>query len=300
MKAFPSFVVTNAKGETIRGWIGFDSTESFLEQLEAAISDPVSMQTRLERFETDPTEKDAAAVGAYYLQQMNSEKAVAAFLQARALSDSSDRTYASDLFMARLIGSYSGQVDLEGLITAAGEIFAAENLRAPEAIQVANAVAAAASREGKASLAAPFVDQAVSLAGSAVPDPSQERAYENLLIEHALIVDQDAGRALELERASMGENWEESSEKLNGFAWWCFEHGINLEQAERLAQHGIELADDGSDKAMILDTLAEIRFARGDHKGAVEAAEAAADEEPGNEYYQKQLVRFRSETAVSR
>lgn len=299
MKVYPSFIVTNAEGETIRGWVGFDSAGPFLEQFEAAIADPISMQARLERLETDPTERDAAAAGAYYTQQMDSEKAVAAFVQARALSDSPEKSYASDLFMARLIGAYSGPVDLDGLITSAEEVFAAEDLAAPEAIQVANTVAAIAGREGKAKLAAPFLEKAVAIAEAARLDPSEKKAHANLLVEHALIVDQDPERALELKRTSMGEGWEDSPQKLNGFAWWCFEHGINLEQAERLALRGTELADAGSDRAMILDTLAEIRFARGDHEGATEAAKAAVTAEPENDYYQKQLARFRGQTAPS-
>jgi hypothetical protein len=59
-----------------------------------------------------------------------------------------------------------------------------------------------------------------------------------------------------------------------------------------LARRGAEFATDGATRAMILDTVAEIRNARGDPKGAVESMERALAADPGNEFYTKRKNRF--------
>ena len=91
------------------------------------------------------------------------------------------------------------------------------------------------------------------------------------------------------------EGWEEDPGELNGFAWWCFENRINLEQAEDLARRGVELAPEGEEKAMVLDTLAELVFLRGDENEAVALIRQAIEQSPDNEYYREQMVRFGGE-----
>ena len=54
----------------------------------------------------------------------------------------------------------------------------------------------------------------------------------------------------------------------------------------------MELSPPGSDRASILDTLAEICNARGNCPAAVEWIRQAVDEAPEREYFQKQLERF--------
>lgn len=82
--------------------------------------------------------------------------------------------------------------------------------------------------------------------------------------------------------------------RLNNFAWWCFEENLNLSEAKTLAAKGVALANPGPDKAMILDTLAEIVFQLGDSKEAASIMEKAIREDPNSKHYPKQLDRFRA------
>ena len=79
---------------------------------------------------------------------------------------------------------------------------------------------------------------------------------------------------------------------LTAFSWWCFENNINLEEAEQLARRGIKLAEPGRQKAMIIDTCAEIVNARGNWSEAVELTELALKEDPDSKFYQEQLKKF--------
>jgi hypothetical protein len=90
----------------------------------------------------------------------------------------------------------------------------------------------------------------------------------------------------------MPEGWDENAGDLNTFSWWCFEHKINLDEAEKLARMGAELAEPGGEKAMILDTLAEIVNLKGKPKEAVKVTKLAIKESPGRKFYQEQLTRF--------
>jgi tetratricopeptide (TPR) repeat protein len=84
----------------------------------------------------------------------------------------------------------------------------------------------------------------------------------------------------------------EDARALNAFAWWCFENKINLEEARQLAEKGVTLAKPGGEKAMILDTLAEICNELGNRGDAVETTRAALAESPNNAYFKRQLERF--------
>ena len=120
----------------------------------------------------------------------------------------------------------------------------------------------------------------------------------SVLIDYKLFVEKDIDGAIALRKARLPEGWEQNTDALNSFAWWCFENQVNLEEGERLARNAVELAEDGADKAMILDTLAEICNLRGSCKDAVLYIEMAIKSDPDRQYYKKQLTRFQKELAA--
>jgi S-methylmethionine-dependent homocysteine/selenocysteine methylase len=101
-----------------------------------------------------------------------------------------------------------------------------------------------------------------------------------------------------MKKANMAEGWMDNAGDLNEFSWWCFENHINLEEAEKMARRGIKLAEPGREKAMILDTCAEIVNALGNHADAVELTKMAMKEDPESKYYQSQLKRFADASQV--
>ncbi len=123
-------------------------------------------------------------------------------------------------------------------------------------------------------------------------DEDIKRAHKLIMVDYSLYVTGDTSRAVANKRETMPNGWEKDAGQLNSFAWWCFENKVNLEEAERLARQGVELAEPGKQKAMILDTLAEICNARGNTQEAIRLIKLAITEAPADEYYIKQLERF--------
>ena len=123
-------------------------------------------------------------------------------------------------------------------------------------------------------------------------DDKVQRQKDNINILHTIYLDKDPAKAVELKKAGMVEGWDESAKDINSFSWWCFEHKINLDEAEKLARTGVELAEPGGEKAMILDTVAEIVNFNGNPKEAIEFTKLAVKESPERKFYQDQLKRF--------
>ena len=120
-----------------------------------------------------------------------------------------------------------------------------------------------------------------------------------LNINHALFVEKDPDKALTLKKSSLKEGWENDAGQLNGFAWWCFENKLNLDEAAELARRGAKLAEPGRSKAMILDTAAEIENLRGNPAEAFKLMEQAVKEDPVTEHWKEQLERFKKVVAKS-
>jgi tetratricopeptide (TPR) repeat protein len=76
---------------------------------------------------------------------------------------------------------------------------------------------------------------------------------------------------------------------LNGFAWFCAQRQIGLEQALPAAQKAVELSkrDPG-----ILDTLAEVYYARGEYDDAIKIGKEALKSDPDDQYFKDQVVKF--------
>ncbi len=77
----------------------------------------------------------------------------------------------------------------------------------------------------------------------------------------------------------------------NGLAWFYAERRVNLDEAYRLAQEALSLQPNSW---QVLDTLAEIQFARGEAGKALDLAKKALVLDPQNVYLKKQEERFRS------
>jgi tetratricopeptide (TPR) repeat protein len=76
---------------------------------------------------------------------------------------------------------------------------------------------------------------------------------------------------------------------LNGFAWFCATERLGLDEALSAARRAVELS---ARAAGVLDTLAEVHYARGEYAEAIEVITEAIRIEPRDPYYQKQHEKF--------
>lgn len=87
---------------------------------------------------------------------------------------------------------------------------------------------------------------------------------------------------------------QDDSGALNGFAWFCAQRKIGLDQALPAALKAVELSDRD---AGVLDTLAEVYYARGEYDKAIKIGEEALAAEPDDTYFKDQVAKFKKAKA---
>lgn len=288
---YPTFLLMNAAGEEIDRWSGYDEPAGFVASLTGARADLSTVEQKLARLEAEPTLELALRLANIHERREDPEAAVAALELARRLDP--DASIEHDLRILEMMAVGLGEIFDKGeLRKQADLVFSDGEVPASDLLAAAWTMHRAATDAGDDTLRSPYVEQALDRAGSVEADEHDAYTHTKLQIVRALHIDDDPGRAVELKRASFDEGWRDDAESLNAFAWWCFENGINLEEAYDLALRGVERAESDETKAMILDTVAEICNARGDCEGAIEWIDLAIAADPDNEYYVKQKSRF--------
>jgi tetratricopeptide (TPR) repeat protein len=81
----------------------------------------------------------------------------------------------------------------------------------------------------------------------------------------------------------------ESVPVLNGFAWFCATERLGLDEALTAAAHAVELSDHAPG---VLDTLAEVRYARGEYGEALKIIAEAMERQPDDPYFRRQQEKF--------
>ena len=292
VKGFPTYLVLNAAGETVDRWIGYGTPDSFLASLQGAVNDPSTVAEKHTRYEESPNAYDAEKLGDIYSAEGDPEKAMSMYRAAVELNNEPNAELSGKIFYTLASGYFREMIELDEVQASADAVLALDTSESTMTlVQVARMMGMIGNKAGQPDLSRPYLLAALE-ATEGTQEPDMVDARRLLLLEKALHIDHNLKAALQLKRDSMPEGRKESAGDLNNFAWWCFENKLNLEEAEKAARIAVEMAEPGNEKAMILDTLAEICNELDNCGEAVEIMQAALEEEPENEYYQKQLERF--------
>jgi tetratricopeptide (TPR) repeat protein len=297
VQGYPTFVLTDAEGSTIARWSGYDTPSDFVETLEGYTADPITIPERETRFVEAPSARDAGVLGDYYGSRGEHARAAELYTTALELGEPAD-LYELDLFYTYVRGSYDELYSVEEVVEKADVAMASPHLSEKDLLRLARVMARLDEGESETWVARPYVEAALE-ATEGMDDEEIAKGRRTLRIEHLIRVEGDVEEALALKRETLPEGWQEDAGELNGFAWWCFEREINVEEAEALARKGVELAAEGAEKATILDTVAELAYLRGDSEEAAALISEAIEQDPDNDYYKEQLVRFKSDSAMS-
>lgn len=290
------FILTDRKGEIMDRWMSFYNPESFIEHLTSAVENPITVAERKDRFTKNPTETDARKLGELREYEGFYAEAVAYYRRAHALDPQSEIGY-DNLILSAMARGFGSQIfELGDVRTQADVILASSKSTPKQLIDVAFLMGKVSKKAEDTAVFLPYL-KAVIERTEGVAEGEVLKMRSNLLPEYALLIQKDVKKAVEHKRktfadAAAPKNWREDANMLNNFAWWCFENKVNLDEADKLARKGVELAKPGQQKANILDTVAEICNLKGDCGDAVEYARLAAKEAPDNEYFQNQVARF--------
>lgn len=288
VRGYPTFVLLNAEGLTVDRWIGY-AKNHFLKTLGDALKDTATIDSKKARFKENPSAADAEVLGRYSSAIGEYKDAVDYYRSAMELDKGSGRNHLFDIFENTCDGYKREMFAFAEVLDAAEKVIANDEADAASKVQTAVMITPLIIENSSMGSLEKFIEAGITAAGN---DGSLAGMKTQLIIDRCIYISGDTAKAIELKKRSMPENWRNDPSQLNNFAWWCFEHGFNLKEAEKLSRRGVKLAKPGREKAMIADTVAEICFARKNKKEAIKFARLAAAEDPDNQFYKKQIERF--------
>ena len=296
IKGYPTFVMMNGDGVTLDRWIGY-SKDYFISTIGDAVIDPVPIETRLASYSSKPGLNDALVLGRYSASLDKYKDAVDYYTMAQKLNNDPAKNFSYDIFINTVDGARGDDFTFDDAAKAADAVLASPDADRDEIYGVARSMAGLAQKKKTMDKAAPFLEAGIkALVGS--EDPADLARYNYLMTDYSLYISKDLDQAVVYKKASMPAGWAENAGDLNSFAWWCFENNVDLKDAEDLSRKSVELADTGREKAMYLDTLAEICNSLGKYQEAVDLTKSAIAENPDSDYYKKQLDRFEKIVAL--
>ena len=289
VKGYPTFVLLSKNEETLGRWWGF-SRDEFLKEMKIALSDPTTIAEKKERFANKPDSKTALALAKYYYTQ-NELKESETYYRAAAKYDP-ENDYAYELYDLYRTGFLNKLYSKDQLISAADKALSSDYTDMMSKLIIYDQM-------GNGSILIPpgnkdvlgYIRKGQEFAAK-ITDERLQRYKDRIRISYLLYIEKDTQKAIELKKKTYDSGWQDNADNLNAFSWWCFENQVDLEEAEKMAERGIQLAEKGSQKANIMDTLAEIVNLLGNPARASEIIDKAVTEDPDSSYLQNQQIRF--------
>ena len=289
VQGYPTFILAQPDGVTLERWWGYGESTDFIATLHRGMQDPTTIDEKRARFEKAPNRDDAAKLAMYHESRDEHRDAVHYYRKAQELAP--DENFSFEIFDVVASGARSDVFTLDEARAAANAVIRHDAREVVDVVRVARMMTSLGRKVDDREIMVPYLEVAVR-ESEGVGDKLVVRNRKYALVDHALFVEEDAAKAVQARKALLDPGWMDDPDELNGFAWWCFENEINLEEADTLARRGVDLATEGNTKANILDTLAEICNLRGSCKDEVYFIELAIQNNPDSTYFPKQLERF--------
>ena len=289
MKGYPTFILANEKGETISRWWGY-SKDMFFEELKIGFSDLTTIAEKESRYKNEPDAKTARVLASYYNTRGEMKKAASLYEDAAKLDPDND--YELEIFQIYYSGHRRNVYKLAEVQSIAEKAVQSDKVTADVKTEIYAQMTSLIKEDSINEKMIAFLDDGYKHLEQNKED-APVWAKNAITISYTLFIEKDKKKAVKLKKSSMQDGWQDDPSDLNGFAWWCFENKTNLEEADKLGRKAVKLAQPGREKAMILDTVAEISNLLGNPEESVNLIEQALKEDPENEFYKKQLERFK-------
>ena len=288
---YPVFILTDSNGEVIERWTGYAGSNAFASKLKKALSDPTALDKRIARFKAEPTLDDALSLAKYYSDAGEHLKAVEYYRQAESLGKGHTLDYSYQIFINTANAAWKDMIDFDEVLPAADSVLTSKLNNRNNVSKVAMIMGRLAREKGKTNQITKYLQAGLEATANS-HNKNLRESHDLIMAEYALYVNADTTEAIRIKKASMGKGWEENRDKFYSFAKWCLERKINLEEAEIYARRTVDLVYPGKYRAKVLNTLAEICYAQGNTEKSIKLIKMAIGQEPDNEYYAKQLLRF--------
>ena len=285
--------MVNSRGEEIERWIGYDGPDVWATSVLAGVNDPRTLLTKQEAYGVQPTGALARSLGNAAATEYDWKGAVDFFTVARDLDAANKGEYEQAIVTYTFYGTFGDEpaYGIDEMEAVAKPVFSQPDQVPMAKLEMASMITTVARNNDQPERAVPYLKEAMA-ASEGTKDEELLASRERLAVDHALLVEHDAAKAVELKKASLPEGWTESAKQLHRYAWWCFENKVNLEEGEAMALKGLELAESDEQRARILDTAAELCNALGNCEEAVARIKQAVELDPANDHYKEQLAKF--------
>lgn len=260
------------------------------DEMDLGLSDLTTIAEKEKRYKKDPDANTAKALASYYYTLKEIEKSTTFYKDAAKYDPDND--YAAELFQLYTAGYRQKIYTIGELQTSAENAVNSKQVDDNAKTGIYAQMTGVIKEDSEDEKMLAFLIRGYEHL-SKHQDGSPEWATDAINISYALYIEKNEKKAVKLKKASYKEGWQDNPGDLNGFAWWCFENKLNLVEADKMARRGVKLAQPGREKAMILDTTAEIMNLVGLPEDSFSLMQQALKEDPDNEYYKKQLERFR-------
>ncbi len=295
IRGYPTYYAVNAKGEPIERWIGYDTAQGWADRVAAARRDTRTLVEKRAAYAVAPTAELAETMANDVATDYDWAGSVGYFRKVRELAPARADEVTRTIFM------YMAEADpadftFDDIRTEGERVMAAAGTTAEDRVELGSLMMDAAESHERVADGIPYLERALGAATGLPDDSKVARTVKFLQITHALKVEKNASRAVELRKSLMVENWQQEARRLNQFAAWCLQNEVNLDEADALVLKAVELAKTDGERGRYLSTAGEIALKRGDTAAALERAQKALAIEPENENY-KDLV-TRVETAI--
>ncbi len=288
---FPVFILTNSSGDVIYRWTGYTESNRFIISLRKGLSDLTTIDERIARLQASPSFGDAVFLAGYSSDTGEHLNAVEYYRQAGNLATSKRSDFSYEIFENTANAVWKDMIPFDEVLPAADRVLNSKRKGTNYIVKMTRIMARLARKYDKTDRIAKYLQAGIDATANSRKESVRE-SHMLFLADYALYVNEDTVEAIKIKKTSMGDNWSSDPEKYYGYAKWCLERKIRLEEAEHYAREAGKRAYAGEFRAKVLNTLAEICFVRGDMSEAIRLIEMAIEQNPENDSYREQLERF--------
>ncbi|MCD6250086.1 MAG: hypothetical protein J7J98_07150 [candidate division Zixibacteria bacterium] len=287
----PVFILINAEGDVISRWTGYTGANRFIRSLNTALSDMTTLDERIARCKAHPKALDVQFLAKYYYDTQEFVKARDYYRQLHTLnSPTLDLRY--QVFTATAEAVWNNQLSFDELLWAADDLIDNPATNKQHFGRMAQIVTKVARRTGDTGRIKKYLTAGIKSTAT-LSDDAGVASHRDLLTDYALYVLVDTAEAVSVKQRALGDSWETDPARYFQYAEWCFQRGINLEEAELYVRTATNKASEGKFKAKHLRLLAKICHALGKTDEAITLGEQAMEQDPSASYFLSKLDKWR-------
>lgn len=292
---FPVFILANSRGNVIYRWTGYVGSHPFILSLNKAKLETLTVEERKKKFQIKPEYREAIFLAQYSADTREFLDAITYYKSAGSLGNG-NRDFSYEIYKNTANAIWNDMAPFDKIFPAADAVLNSKRNPPSDIAGMATIMIRLARKMNQTGKIASYIQAGIDAAKES-RNPKDAGNLASLQADYALYADSDTSGALEIRKQGLGPDWKRKPDKFYEFADWCAERKIDLEEAEFYAREAVKLAQDGQFKGKVLNTLAEICYARDNIDEAVSLMERALEQDPANEAYEKTYSQYLMESA---